>query len=165
MVALREALRWLKENEVVWRRARLISDSQSSLRALSERAVKGSNSELVARVEEELVRLRGEDRLVVITWVPSHCGVVGNELADRAAGRAARLEQDGVGCSFDGMKRRVGKWEDRREWENERIGKVYGEREVRGVGSWRVSGVGRRRSVWQDSDVDTPWSWQAIEQG
>jgi ribonuclease HI len=126
MVALREALRWLKENEVVWRRARLISDSQSSLRALSERAVKGSNSELVARVEEELVRLRGEDRLVVITWVPSHCGVVGNELADRAAGRAARLEQDGVGCSFDGMKRRVGKWEDRREWENERIGKIYG---------------------------------------
>ena len=129
MVALREALRWLKENEGVWRRARLISDSQSSLRAMAERAVRGSKGELVAGVEEELVRLRGEGRLVVITWVPSHCGVVGNELADGAAGRAARLDQDGVGCSFDGMKRRVGKLKDRREWENERIRKVYGERE------------------------------------
>ena len=66
-------------------------------------------------MEEELVRLRGEGRLVVFTLVPSHCGVVGNELAERAAGRAARLEQDGMGCSFDGMKMRVGKLEDRRE--------------------------------------------------
>ena len=125
MVALREALRWLRENEEVWNRARILSDSQSSLRALAEGAGKDSN-ELVAGVEEELVRLRGEGRLVVITWVPSHCGVVGNELADRAAGRAARLDQRGVNCSFDGMKRRVGRLEDRREWENGRIEKIYG---------------------------------------
>ena len=72
----------------------------------------------MAGVEEELVRLRGDGKLVVITWVPSPCGVVGNELADRAAGRAAGLEQEGVSCSFEGMNRGVGKVEDRREWEN-----------------------------------------------
>jgi len=45
---------------------RVLSDSQASLRALAEREGKDS-SELVTGVREELVRLRGEGRLVVFT--------------------------------------------------------------------------------------------------
>ena len=51
----------------------MVSDSQSSLRALKERSDKGRN-ELVDRVEEGLVRLRAERKAVVMTWAPSHCG-------------------------------------------------------------------------------------------
>ena len=145
MVAIGEALGWLRENEERWMRARVVTDSQSSLRALRERSGKCCN-EMVDRVEEELAKLRGEGKVVVMTWVPSHCGIVGNELADRAADRAARMEQGVVRCSFDAVKRRIVRVEERREWRNERMRRVYGKK--RSEKCWEVeNGWSREEAV------------------
>lgn len=63
----------------------------------------------------------------MVACVPSHCGIVGNELVDEATNRAATWDQEEVRCNFEGMRRRLFNIGWREEWENERCRKVYGE--------------------------------------
>ena len=64
----------------------LFTDSLSSLLAL-----KGfyPPHPVVQDIVLLLTSLRREDKKVVFCWIPSHVGIVGNELADKAARRAA----------------------------------------------------------------------------
>ena len=77
-----------------------------------------------------LSELGRKGKRIQLPWVPSHCGVVGNEWADEAADRAAKMEQEGIECGFSVVKRRVTKVERRKNWKNERCKVIYGERKV-----------------------------------
>ena len=70
--------------------------------------------ELKDAVEEWLEKLASPNHTILFEWVPSHCGVRGNEEADREAAEAAKLGQEGVHCSFAGVRRRLCEIERRR---------------------------------------------------
>lgn len=125
MLALESGVTWLRENREMWRRARIVSDSQSSLKAVMNRKAKGA-SDLVEELWDRLEEVYEEGKVVTLTWVPSHCGIVGNEMADAAADRASKMEQAGVRCSLDGVKRRLTRIEERDSWTHERSKRTYG---------------------------------------
>ncbi|KAF0300921.1 hypothetical protein FJT64_026689 [Amphibalanus amphitrite] len=71
----------------------ICTDSQSALAALREgpsaqRTAKG------AEIWSRLLEIAAPDRHVTLQWVPSHCGIPGNEAVDVLAGEAAALEQE-----------------------------------------------------------------------
>ena len=73
----------------------ICTDSQSALAALREDPM-GQKTPLGASVWGALAPLAGPARRVHLQWVPSHCGVDGNERADAVAKEAAALEQASV---------------------------------------------------------------------
>lgn len=44
-----------------------------------------------------LDRISEKGRRISIQWIPSHCGIEGNEMADRLADQGSRLDQSDVG--------------------------------------------------------------------
>jgi ribonuclease HI len=88
MVALRKAVEWLGEDGE-WRAAGIVTDSRALVDALCGEEPTTS----VGVLRGGLERLRGDGREVKIVWVPSHCGLDGNEAADEMARRGAELEQ------------------------------------------------------------------------
>ena len=125
ILALGEALEWLSLNASEWERAVVVCDSQAALRAMKNAGV--------CRVEECLGRVVGLGRALgdkgkrlVFVWVPGHCGLVGNEWADEAAGEAATLTQDDAVCMYSSIRSCC----RRREvvvFEHERCRSVYGD--------------------------------------
>ena len=63
---------------------------------------------------------------VILLWVPSHCDVAGNEVADKLADRGAKESQQGIPVSEKIMKARI----RRRKWQfsHERTARMYKER-------------------------------------
>ena len=96
MVALRAALTHLREHpahdedSVV-----LCTDSQAALAKL-RRGPPGQEAPIGAEIWRLLAGLASADRPFILQWVPSHCGLPGNERADTLAGQASALPQDDV---------------------------------------------------------------------
>lgn len=65
------------------------TDSMSSINLLNDMY---SVNPLVTKIHETSQRIAAMGKTVVIMWVPSHCGIVGNELADEASRTATSLE-------------------------------------------------------------------------
>ena len=130
MRAIESALKWLHNKKESWSRSKIVTDSQSSLESIKRRDVVG-RCELKDAVEEWLERLESPRHTILFEWVPSHCGVGGNEEVDREAAEAAKMDQRGVSCSFEGVKKRLKRVERRTEWINKRCKMVYGAGEVR----------------------------------
>ena len=91
LLAVQLALDWLNES-LGSEPALICTDSKALVSALDGARVSD-------RVGVEIIRslLDRSERRVFIQWVPGHCGLAGNELADRAAGEAASV----VGPSGD----------------------------------------------------------------
>jgi ribonuclease HI len=88
--AICEALGWIVEGDRAGRFL-VCSDSMSALAALRARPKPGDYGPL-ARARELLRRVTGE---VVFQWVPGHCGLLGNEVADQAAREATLPPEEG----------------------------------------------------------------------
>jgi ribonuclease HI len=73
------------------KRILIFSDSQEALRALDGPKV---TSNLVAECLNALSVLAGQNE-VILAWVPSHCGIPGNEEADRLARQVSGLPLQG----------------------------------------------------------------------
>ena len=125
MKALLAALKWLHDEKQSWRTAKIVSDSQSSLKVIEQKQI-DSRCELRSGVEEWLESLADPGRKLLLEWVPCHCGIDGNEKADAEAAKAAKMNQEQVQCSFAGVKRRLKRIERRKVWANERCEKIYG---------------------------------------
>ncbi|XP_043199156.1 uncharacterized protein LOC122368902 [Amphibalanus amphitrite] len=94
MVALQTALSFLLENPLHADDPVVIcTDSQSALAALREGPA-AQHSPLGGAIWRALRGLTAGDRQVHLQWVPSHCGLEGNERADSIAKEASNLAQD-----------------------------------------------------------------------
>ena len=85
--ALQLAVEWLRVNGEAEDRFLICSDSRSALSALAGSV--GKPHSLVVGLRAELDQVPS---MVDLQWIPGHCGLSGNELADAEAGRSARLD-------------------------------------------------------------------------
>uniref|UniRef100_A0A1I8HYW7 Choline O-acetyltransferase n=1 Tax=Macrostomum lignano TaxID=282301 RepID=A0A1I8HYW7_9PLAT len=115
-------LNWLDEHAGKGGRVMIISDSQSCLQA-----IKG----LSKTPRKMLRKLEEEEMVVKLIWVPAHCGLAGNELADDAAKVASTRAQGGIRVPASSSKKfiqsKLGRDDDR---SNRRSKETYGEQGV-----------------------------------
>ena len=90
-VAAQEAMRWL-EGDPGWETATLVTDSRSLVEALQGDA----NQPETRKLQSALWRLHDRGRNLKICWVPGHCGLPGNEEADKMAAEGTTMTQEGV---------------------------------------------------------------------
>lgn len=93
-----------------WRRVEIFSDSQAALRRLQagwkrDRGAGQGLCALVKRTWDELLQCC-PGVVVTLRWVPAHCGIPGNEAADRAANLAAEGPMPTQGIAYSQSKAR-----------------------------------------------------------
>ena len=101
----------------------LLTDSHSLTQSLKKNNWRDGHDYL-NRVKKNL--MDANDRKVTICWIPSHCGVAGNEKADELAARGTEEDQSNAPVSFNisRAKIRAEKW----QIQHERASKTYEER-------------------------------------
>lgn len=67
----------------------IFSDSRSSIQAIMKY---NNNHPIVTEINNWLIRLAARHKSVKLCWIPSHVGIRGNELADKAANEAANVD-------------------------------------------------------------------------
>ena len=127
MVALIEALKWLEAHQGEWRRARIVTDSRSSLDSVRKFKY-GTKNTLLREVYQRLTNLTGKLQLV---WVPSHCGIPGNDIADEEANEATGKDQGRRGWLYDVAKARIWQRARKRVIQHERIAAIFPEGKVK----------------------------------
>ena len=90
------AISWLEENRP--ESAAIITDSQSLCDGIMN-----LNPDLAPL----LSRVKNYDKRLTIQWVPGHCGIAGNELADAAAKDAAKQEGSYSAISYKSACARI----------------------------------------------------------
>lgn len=139
MKALGLAVGWLTEKTEEWQSARIVTDSRASMMAIQADRVR--NNPLVDEVKRGLHAMR--EKKIIMVWVPSHCGIAGNEAADAAADEACGGDQAEAECLYEGVKRRLRTIERKGTWEHRRCQAVYSE----GVASEKEEGMSREELV------------------
>ena len=84
VTALLLAANWIKQEGTEEDHILICSDSQSALSALE-----GSGKEDDSDIATVRKRLASVKPRISMQWIPGHCGIIGNEWADKAAGVAA----------------------------------------------------------------------------
>ena len=88
LFAIKVALEYLDQKKI--KKAVIFTDSLSSITKLKNSRTLNDNK---LRDILKLLYKLNENGSIYIQWIPSHCGINGNELADRAAKNSLRLEQ------------------------------------------------------------------------
>ena len=107
----------------------LCTDSQAALATLATGAG-AQKSAMGAAIWRLLISASGERR-VHLQWVPAHCGLHGNELADELAKEASRLPQERVPVDVRSLTKAVGRaaskaW--REQWPDSLFRRIMGGR-------------------------------------
>ena len=96
MIALREALQFLRDNPAHTEDPMIVyTDSQSALVSL-QGGPSAQTSQLGTDIWRALRELARDGRQIILQWVPSHCGLDGNERVDCIAKEASFLRQDNI---------------------------------------------------------------------
>ena len=101
----------------------IFTDSQAAIRALSRESVV---SMTILRCKEEINNFSSRGRIKII-WVSGHCGIVGNEMANRLARGGSSLELVTLGNAkpFQALREELTVWAEtmqRTIWENAGVG-------------------------------------------
>ena len=97
--ALLHAAQTLNEREELSTHSVILTDCKSVLQSLQT----GEKSQILCNVRQALKTLSRRTRLT-LQWIPSHCGISGNEEADRLSKAGSRLEQPYHPVSFQEAK-------------------------------------------------------------
>jgi len=129
LVAIREGAEWAAEHLPPGAGLVIISDSFSALQVVLFGDHKSSSNETRQDIYRAAIRIHQQGGKVELGWIPSHCGVPGNERADKAAGAAAvdrstlvqheRPSKKEVAEQTEKTTR--GAWQDR--WNLQRLGR------------------------------------------
>ena len=97
----------------------IFSDCKSVLESISSK----STNETIRKIKEELTNLQLRTK-VILQWVPSHCGLSGNEKADRLSKEASKLEQPENSLDYNEAKTMIktkmsNRWKKAHETEKE----------------------------------------------
>ena len=90
--AILEGLKIVQAMEDLPLRVRMYTDSWSSLQVLSNPRITVHTHPAVAACKQILHQLENRGSNVVLSWVPSHVGITGNETADSLAGLGAQQD-------------------------------------------------------------------------
>lgn len=121
-VAFLRALEWAEENHVM--SIAICTDSLSLHQALQRDDWRDAD-DWIGEIKETAYRWGGE---ATVLWIPSHCGVAGNEIVDELANEGAKLPQEGIPVTHATAKARI----KRTKWEvtHPRAQEIYGERRM-----------------------------------
>lgn len=105
LIAMNAALDWVMDYEQNYRKINLYTDSLSLVQCLDNI----SSAKMDAKLHElwcKISRLfpHGSARSLTIIWIPGHCGIVGNEEADRVAKLGLEMRQNDVPLDFSCAK-------------------------------------------------------------
>ena len=91
VVAFRVATGWLANHKEDWRTARIWTDSKSLVDAVNNY---GPREDLkIPALQQAMKQITSiNEKHIKITWIPSHIGIPGNEMADEAANEATTME-------------------------------------------------------------------------
>ena len=119
-VAFLKAIEWAEGNELT--SIAICTDSLSLQQALESDSWRDAE-DWIGDIKEALFKWDGR---VTIMWIPSHCGVDGNEVADKLADEGAKLPQEGIPVTHATAKARI----RRTQWSlgHTRAEETYGER-------------------------------------
>ncbi|EFN73572.1 hypothetical protein EAG_08495, partial [Camponotus floridanus] len=90
-IAIMCAMDYILEEGI--KRSAIFTDSRSMVETLSNGLLDRDLSYLILALKNKLRSAYVQNLDVVIVWVPSHVGILGNETADLLAGEAARQEE------------------------------------------------------------------------
>jgi ribonuclease HI len=104
--AMNIALRELFSRIGSFKKAVIFSDSTAAIRSLAK--VDAPPSNRVKEIHSSIKQLKGHHKDIKFQWVPSHCGVLGNEMADYLAKKGTEIRKISV-CklSFHSAKLRI----------------------------------------------------------
>ena len=111
----------------------MVSDSMSLFSALKSNNWKDTDP-ILAEVKEKLRRV---GKTPTLLWVPSHCRIEGNDMADKLAGHGTKMDQKEIGVTSKIVKARI----KREKWKinHERALQTYRDRrqpQVKIEGKW-----------------------------
>ena len=119
-VAMLQAVRWIEEAMPL--SCLICTDSMSLVDAIDKNNWKDPD-ECLKQIKTTISRLTTH---ITLLWIPSHCGIPGNDEADELAKQGSDMPQDNVGVSHKSVKAKIlaRKWEIK----HPRAKEMYGER-------------------------------------
>ena len=87
LIAIKIAITFLRQNKII--KSTIYTDSLSAVLAIKKK----KSNHLVTEIHEIYTSLKNKNSNTTICWIPSHVGIAGNELADRAAKEALNIQQ------------------------------------------------------------------------
>lgn len=72
-----------------WSNSTIFSDSHNVLMTLDNIFHPKKSSQIIILLKNKLEKMYNKGQFVKLIWIPSHCGIIGNELADFYAKRAS----------------------------------------------------------------------------
>ena len=68
----------------------ILSDSKSAIQAITSHRIR---SKIVGNIQSCIYNIQKMNKTIVLQWIPSHCDILGNEMADQLAKKGTQITQ------------------------------------------------------------------------